>query len=130
VSPQALELRRRIFASFAASGDPPEVPPSPELRELVDEHVVVLDAAGRIHMAHPFAGHRDGAHLQAGDQSWWGNCAWDALGIAAALDLQDATVISNGIALRISDGQLVDDALFHVIVPARAGGRTSPTPER
>lgn len=119
MSPEALELRRRIFASFAATGDPPEVPPSPELRELVDAHVVVLDDDGRIRMAHPFAGHREGACLQDGDRTWWGNCAWDALGIAAALGVGDATVTSNGITVELRGGDVLNEGVFHVAVPAR-----------
>src|SRR5581483_11704304 len=119
MSPEALELRRRIFASFAATGDPPEVLHSPELRELVVGHVVVLDGGGRIRMAHPFAGHRDGACLKEGDRSWWGNCAWDALGIAAALGVRDATVTGNGITVALRGGQVIDEAVFHVSVPAR-----------
>ena len=70
-------------------------------------------------MAHPFAGHHEGARLTAADRTWWGNCAWDALGIAAALDLRDATVTSNGITVRLDDGQVVGEALFQVAVPAR-----------
>ncbi len=119
MSPAALELRRRIFARFAATGEAPEVAPGPELCELVEQHVVVLDANGRIRMAHPFAGHHEGARLTAGDRTWWGNCAWDALGIAAALGLRDATVISNGITVGLDDGQVTGEALFHVAVPAQ-----------
>lgn len=118
MSPEALELRRRIFASFAATGDPPEVPPSPALRELVTGHVVVLDDVGRISMAHPFAGHRQGACLEAGDRTWWGNCAWDALGIAAALGVRDGTVTSNGITVPLRGGDVIEEAVFHVAVPA------------
>ncbi len=52
-----LALRAEIFRSFAATGAPPELPDSPDLRALVERHVVVLDGDGRIVMAHPFAGH-------------------------------------------------------------------------
>jgi hypothetical protein len=119
VSPAALELRRRIFARFAATGEAPAVASGPELHELAEQHVVVLDEGGRIRMAHPFAGHHDGAHLDAGDRSWWGNCAWDALGIAAALGLRDATVTGNGITVGLDGGRVTGDALFQVAIPAR-----------
>ncbi len=119
MSPAALALRRRIFESFAATGDAPDVPPGPELRELAVHHVVVLDGTGHIRMAHPFAGHRDGARLQAGDRIWWGSCAWDALGIAAALGLREATVTSNGITVALQSGEVRGEAAFHVAVPAR-----------
>jgi hypothetical protein len=76
--------------------------------------VLVLDDAGAVRMAHPFAGHLEGARLDAVGGHWWGNCAWDAFGIAAALGLDDATVTAQGITLGPGD----DDALFHVLVPA------------
>jgi hypothetical protein len=113
-----LELRRKIFEAFAATGEPPDVDDTATLAELERRHVVVL-RDGRIHMAHPFAGHRDGTLVTAPDgRTWWGNCAWDALGIVAALGLSDAVVESRGVSLRVSGGDVVDDALFHVAVPA------------
>jgi hypothetical protein len=115
-----LALRREIFKAFAGTGEPPELGPSPELDALAAQHVVVLDAdRSRIHMAHPFAGHRDGARVTSGERTWWGNCAWDGLGIVAALALGEAEVTSHGVTLRVSDGRVLDDAIFHVAVPAR-----------
>jgi len=114
-----LALRRRILEAFAATGEPPVVADGPELRALAGGHVVALDAAGRILMAHPFAGHRAGTRVQAGERTWWGNCAWDGLGIVAALGLRDADVTSGQITLRVRDGRLSDAApLFHVAVAA------------
>jgi hypothetical protein len=111
-----LALRARIFAAFAATGEPPPLPETPELRELAERHVLVLDEHGAIRMAHPFAGHRDGARVDAGGRTWWGNCAWDGLGIAAALGLEQAEITAQGITVTLaSDG----DAVFHVAVPAR-----------
>ena len=40
------------------------------------------------------------------------------LGIVAALGLREATLISNGIFLRVADGRVVDEPVFHVAVPA------------
>jgi hypothetical protein len=101
-----LALRRRIFAHFAATGAPPEVEDRATLQALADRHVVVLDGDGAIRMAHPFAGHREGTRVDCAGRTWWGNCAWDAYGIAAALDLRDFTIDPAG-------------AIFHVAVPAR-----------
>jgi hypothetical protein len=122
VTAQELALRRRVMESFAETGDPPRVADEPALRGLAEQHVVVLEEAGdgpRIRMAHPFAGHRDGARVDAGGRTWWGSCAWDGLGIVAALGLQDATVTSNGRVVRVQGGRAVDDGVFHVAVPAR-----------
>ena len=111
-----LSLRRAIFESFAATGTPGE---HGDVRSLAERHVVALDDDGKVWMAHPFAAHHDGARVDSGDRTWWGNCAWDAFGIVAALDLQDATITAQDISLEIHDGLLAGDAVFHVLVPAR-----------
>ncbi|MGH2970319.1 MAG: organomercurial lyase, partial [Solirubrobacteraceae bacterium] len=89
------------------------------LRALAERHVVVLDDAGRIVMAHPFAAHRDGARVESGGRTWWGSCAWDGLGIVAALGLDDAELTAQGVTLRVEGGEPHGDAVFHVAVPAR-----------
>ena len=115
-----LALRREIFETFAATGAPPDVEVDPALEGLVEQHVVVLDRGGAgIHMAHPFAAHRDGTRVDADGRTWWGSCAWDGLGIVAALGLREAAVVSNGIELRVENGRVAGDAVFHVAVPAR-----------
>jgi hypothetical protein len=115
-----MSLRRAIFWAFAATGEPPEVVAADRetLAELEHRHVVVL-RDGRIHMAHPFAGHHDGTRVESDGRTWWGNCAWDGLGIVAALGLREATVTSNGIEVPVRDGRAVSNAIFHVAVPAR-----------
>jgi len=105
-----LALRRELFAAFAEG-----VPlPGADYTSLAAQHVVALDADGDVLMAHPFANHTTGARVDADGRTWWGNCAWDAFGIVAALDLADATITAQGITLRPED----DDAVFHVLVPA------------
>ena len=114
-----LQLRRDIFEEFAATGAAPDVAGEPALEGLAEQHVVVLDRGGsRIHMAHPFAAHRDGARVEAGGRTWWGSCAWDVLGIVAALGLREATVVSNRVELHVRDGQVGGDGVFHVALPA------------
>ena len=107
-----LALRREIMLSFAATGTPPELDDTETLRSLAAEHVVVLDADDRVLMAHPFAAHQRGTRITSGERTWWGNCAWDGLGIVAALGLRDAEVEAGGV-------RAADDAWFHVAVPAR-----------
>ena len=114
-----LLLRREIMLAFAATGSPPRVDDRETLDTLAEHHVVALDEAGDVLMAHPFAAHHSGARVDAGGRTWWGNCAWDALGITAALGLRDATVTSDGMKLEIRGGRPEGDALFHVAVPAR-----------
>ena len=114
-----LALRRAIFDSFAATGAPPAPDDPDTLRALAEQHVVVLDEAGRVVMAHPFAAPGASTTVESSGRTWWGNCAWDGLGIVAALALPDATLTSNGVAVRVRAGEPADRALFHVEVPAR-----------
>jgi hypothetical protein len=122
LTPAELELRRRIFTAFAATGRPPTTLDPGDgalLRTLAEHHVVVLDAGDGILMAHPFAAHRDGARVDAGGRTWWGSCAWDGLGIVAALGLPEAIVTANEVTIETADGAPTTNALFHVAVPAR-----------
>ena len=118
VNERDLALRRRILESFAATGGPGEVADPEGLRSLAAQHVVALDEHGRVRMAHPFAAHTEGARVDAGDRTWWGNCAWDGLGIVAALGLADATVTAQGTTLEVRAGEVRGDAVFHVLLPA------------
>jgi len=116
-----LAVRRQIFESFAATGSPPAGGSldGAVLKALEEKHVVVL-RDGEVYMAHPFAGHRSGTRVAASDgREWWGNCAWDGLGIVAALGVRDAVLTSSDVKLHVRDGVVVDNALFHVAVPAR-----------
>ena len=116
---EQLALRAEILRSFATTGAPPELPDSPDLHALAEEHVVVLDGNGRILTAHPFAAHTRGARVDAGGRTWWGNCAWDGFGIVHALGLPEATVTAQGITVGVRDG--VPDAagvVFTVPKPA------------
>ena len=111
-----LSLRRAIFETFAATGTAGE---HGDVRSLAQQHVVALDADGKVRMAHPFAAHRDGTRVDSGGRTWWGNCAWDGFGIVAALGLEQATITDRDISLRIEHGRILGDAVFHVLVPAR-----------
>jgi hypothetical protein len=119
VNDAQLALRRTVLEAFAATGAPPEVPDSPDLRALAERHVVVLDDEGRIRMAHPFAAHIEGARVDAQGRTWWGNCAWDGFGIVHALGLAEATVTAQGIAIGTRDGVPEDTAAtFDIAAPA------------
>jgi hypothetical protein len=95
VTPEARATRAEIFATFAREGRPPSpaelretlgFDPREALRELHDLHAIVLTAAGDgVRMAHPFSAWPMGFALRSGDRFWWGGCAWDSFGIAAAL---------------------------------------------
>ena len=113
-----LALRREIMLALAETGDPPAVADRATLDSLAGQHVVVHDD-GRIVMAHPFAAPGADARVQSDGRTWWGSCAWDALGIVAALGLSRATVTSTGVAVEIASGEVEPGPVFHVEVPAR-----------
>lgn len=93
-------------------------------RRLHDAHALVLDGAGEIAMANPFAANPTPFRVDADGRSWYANCAWDAFGIGAALKV-DSTIRTTcadcGVPLDIAvrDGRPDDlDLVFHVLVPA------------
>jgi hypothetical protein len=119
VDERELALRREIMLAFAETGAPPEPDDLETLHALAERHVVVLDESAAIVMAHPFAAPGAATVVEATGRTWWGSCAWDGLGIVAALGLGDATVTSNGIAVGVRDARVAAEAAFHVAVPAR-----------
>ncbi len=127
-----LELRNRTYAAFVELG---RAPSAAELgdeddvrtgwRELHEGHALVLNpATDEIRMANPFSAVPTAYRVQAGGRWWYANCAWDAVGIPAALAV-DGRVESScpdcgePYAFEIRDGT-VDrpDLLFHCLVPA------------
>lgn len=94
-------------------------------QRLHDAHALVLDASGRhIKMANPFAANPTAYRVEAAGRWWYGNCAWDAFGICAALKTDGRIETScpdcgEPITIVVRDQQ-PDDAqlLFHCLVPA------------
>ncbi len=93
-------------------------------RRLHEAHALVLDDAGEIRMANPFAARPTDFRVQAGGQSWYANCAWDAFGIGAALHVDSrfethCPDCDDRIEISVRDGQPDDQSpVFHVLVPA------------
>jgi hypothetical protein len=94
-------------------------------RRLHDEHALVLEPhAPQIRMANPFSAVPTPYRVEAAGRSWYGNCAWDAFGICAALHVDGyvETVCPDcgePIAVEVR-GERPDDEslLFHCLVPA------------
>jgi hypothetical protein len=98
LSAMDLEIRRRLFALFVQDGRAPTaaaiasalhlgIPAVEEaFRRLESKRILTL-FAGRtdIRMLLPFSAVPTAFRVEAGGRSWWGNCAWCALGIVAAL---------------------------------------------
>ena len=57
-----------------------------------------------VRMAHPFSGVPTAYRLEAEDRTYWANCAWDALGIPAALhaDARIEALLGDGESIRFS----------------------------
>jgi hypothetical protein len=88
-----LQLRRRTYAFLvehgrapvaAELGDPVETVAG--WRRLHAEHAVVLNpGTDELRMLNPFSVVPTAYRVQAAGRWWYGNCAWDAFGICAAL---------------------------------------------
>jgi len=55
------------------------------LRQMHDVHAVLLGGQDQIRMLWPFSDLPTPFQVTVGDRSYWANCAWDSLGIPAAL---------------------------------------------
>jgi hypothetical protein len=134
-----LRIRNEVYSSFVRDGHAPtpaataaalelaEDDVAAAYRRLHDAHALVLEPGGtEIRMLNPFAAIETGYRVEAGGRSWFANCAWDSLGIPAALHADasiEATCPDCGdrLELEVRDGDLVGggDLLVHFVVPAR-----------
>ena len=96
------------------------------------EHALVLDlATGDIAMANPFSGIPTAHRVHAAGRWWFGNCAWDAFGICAALHRDGgsrprARTAANGCGSRCGISVPTTKACSSTAwSPRPAGGRTS-----
>ena len=94
-------------------------------RRLHAAHAVVLNpATGEIRMANPFSAVPTAYSVNAAGRCWYANCAWDALGICAALHVDGHIETScpdcgEPIAIEVRDQRPGDEELlFHCLVPA------------
>lgn len=131
------QVRLAVYGHFASTGQPPllahmavhlacaEDDVRASYARLQANRVLLLEPDGEaIRMAPPFSGVPTPHRVEVGPLTYFANCAWDALGIPAALH-QDATVHSScgqsGAALRLQvarEGPEPSDWLFHCQVPA------------
>ncbi|MEX2211849.1 MAG: organomercurial lyase [Gaiellaceae bacterium] len=119
-----LQLRNEIYRRFVETGRPPHIDDRAALRRLHDQHAVVLDDADQIRMLNPFSLVPTPHRVHAGGRWWYGNCAWDALGVIAALGGEGRYETScpdcaEAIEIDVRDGGLEGgDLVFHLAVPA------------
>ena len=90
-------------------------------------HALFLDpGTDVIRMAHPFSGVPTPFRVHAGGHAYWANCAWDALGIPAALHADaaiDAVLAEDRspVRLEVEAGRVRGHGeVVHVLRPFRA----------
>jgi hypothetical protein len=124
-----LALRNLVYRRFVELGRAPTLDElgttETALRRLHDAHLLVLEPdRPEIRMANPFSAVPTPYRVEAAGRSWFGNCAWDAFGIPAALGV-DGHVSSScpdcgePIEIDVLDRRPEPaDDVFHVLVPA------------
>ena len=90
-------------------------------------HALFLDPGGdTVRMAHPFSGVPTPFRVHANGHAYWANCAWDMLGIPAALHADaaiDGMYTDDGQPARLAvegDRVRAHDEVVHFPVPFRA----------
>jgi Alkylmercury lyase len=130
-------VKLAVYTHFARTGRAPPLAQvaaglactQDEIRQayarLCASRVLLLEPDGEtIRMAPPFSGVPTQHQVEVGERRYYANCAWDALGVAAALH-QEAVVHSScgqsGTPLRLPvglTGPKPSEWLFHCQVPA------------
>ena len=132
------DIRAYVYRHFAETTRPPSVEETASHFELTREEVVsayrdlhqrhtlyLKPGTQEILMANPFSGVETPFKVHANGKIYFANCAWDSLGIPAALhdDAEiEATCAQSGepIQLRVTGQQIQgSDALVHFLVPFR-----------
>ncbi len=133
------KVRAFVYAWFAENASAPDVHDiakefsmSPEqaghaLITLHGKHALFLEpGTTSIRMASPFSALPTPHQTTVHGKNYWTNCAWDSLGIPAALHAADATIDSlcaasgDPIQIQLKDGQVADTgAVVHILLPFR-----------
>jgi Alkylmercury lyase len=134
-----LRVRNHVYAAFVRDGRVPAPAETaqtlgieaqavePAYHVLHDEHALVLEPDGvRVRMLNPFSVIPTPHVVEAAGRPWYANCAWDALGVPAALRA-DGVVRSacadcgEPLELEVRGGRLArgSELLVHLLVPAR-----------
>jgi hypothetical protein len=132
------EIRAFVYRHFAETTQPPSVEETAghfaltheeaasAYQELHGRHALFLNPESQdVLMANPFSGVETPFKVYANDKTYFANCAWDSLGIPAALhtdgEIEAACAQSaEPIHLKVSGGGVQDsDALVHFLIPFR-----------
>ena len=114
-TPSVVELAQQMATS--------EVEIAAGLRRLADHHQLTLTPSTHtIWMAHPFSSVPTEYPVETSQGRYWANCAWDAFGVAAVVDLDSRTATrcaESGapVELGVRDGRLTTtDGVVHFVV--------------
>lgn len=137
-APESLlwEVRAFIYAQFAETTRPPSVSEAAEglgitaeeaarlYRQLHDRHAIFLEPGTlEVRMANPFSGVPTDFRVHANGRSYFANCAWDMLGIPAALHseaLIEAACAESGepLSLEVRGGEVrAGEVKIHFLLP-------------
>jgi hypothetical protein len=126
-------LRNRTYAFFVRHGRAPALDELGSAdavragwRRLHDGHALVLNpATDELRMLNPFSAVPSAYRVSAAGRWWYANCAWDALGVCAALHADGRIETScpdcgEALAVELRGQRPNDESLvFHCLVPAR-----------
>lgn len=134
---QDSRVRLAVYGHFIDTGVRPGVEDvserlglSPEavedsLRRLGSQRVLVLEEGSTdIRMAMPFSGVPTRYRVETPLGGWWANCAWDALGIAAMLQVSTRVETwcedcGDALTVRVEQGRLArSKGVIHFAIPA------------
>jgi hypothetical protein len=136
ISSTDAEVRRYLYERFVATGRPPtaaqtaaalrlnEDEAAAAYRRLADAHVIVLEpGTTAVRMAAPLSAKPTPFLVTTDLGRFYGNCVWDALGVAAMLDADaridtDCADCGEAMLLEISGGEVQADGVAHFAVPA------------
>jgi hypothetical protein len=127
------DVRRYVYERFVARGAPPTAEEATEAlgvdaaaayRRLADDHVIVLEpGTEKIWMAAPLSARPTPFLVTTPLGTYFGNCIWDSLGIAAMLG-HDARIDTDcadcGASMRldVQQAELRGEGVAHFAVPA------------
>lgn len=129
-------VRLHVYERVVSDGFPPtvagaaralgitEADAEASYRRLAAGKVIVLVPGGReILMANPFAARPTDFLVRANGRQWYGNCAWDALGILSALGADGSVTTAcadcaDPLEVTVRGGVPQGKAVLHIAVPA------------
>lgn len=131
------DVRVFLYRSFAAEAgvhstdvvrqfEITEVEALQALRQLHDEHLIVLDDdRTNIVMAHPWATRNLGFIVASAQQKWWGGCAWDSFAIPSLINetcliATNCPACGHALAVNVAPDRPPDNAsdwVAHFLVP-------------